>query len=119
MAQLERAHVRDDPPPVLDGNLRLVVRHRAEAVRDDLEEIPRRRLTQPVDVVVGGLLEAALHDHAVAFARSAVARRAVDVEALLSAIEIRARDRERKERRDLAVDAAGIEELIVVEMAAR
>jgi hypothetical protein len=45
-----------------------VIRHRAEAVRDHVEEVADRHRPEAIDVVRRRLLEAALHDHAVAFA---------------------------------------------------
>ena len=57
-------------------DLRLVVRHRAEAVGDHVEEVAGIRLLQPIDVERRRLPVAALHDHAVAVAGLVVARRA-------------------------------------------
>ena len=84
-AELQRADVGDDRPAILRPDLGGVVGHRAEAVRDHVEEVSDRRLAQPVLVKRRRPPIAALHDHAVALAGAAVARRAEDVEALLSA----------------------------------
>src|ERR1017187_5289456 len=63
---LERANPCDDGPAILGGPLHGVARHLAEAVRDDVEEVARAFGSQAVRVEGGRMLEAALHDHAVA-----------------------------------------------------
>ena len=51
LAQLQRADVGGDRPAVARVDLRRVVRHRAEAVGDDVEEVADRRVAQPVVVI--------------------------------------------------------------------
>ena len=85
LAELQRADVGGDRPAVGHRHLRRVVLHRAEAVRHHVEEIADRRVAQPLVVERRRRPEAALHDHAVALARAAVARRAEHVEPLLPA----------------------------------
>ena len=48
LAELQRADVGDDRPAILGLDLRRVVGHRAEPVGDHVEEVPDRRLAQPV-----------------------------------------------------------------------
>jgi hypothetical protein len=83
LAQLQRADIRHDVPAIARRDLRTVVRHPAEAVRHDVEEIPRLGLPQPVAVIRLRLRVSALHDEPVACAGRTVARRAEDVEAFL------------------------------------
>ena len=96
-----------------------VVGHRAEAVGDDVEEVARRRLAQPILVERRRLAVAAPHDHAVAVAGPAVARRAEDVEALVAARHDLGRSPANGKRVDgLAVDLAGVEQRVLAQVAA-
>src|SRR5262245_19698583 len=96
LAQLQGTQVGDDRPAVARRNLLGVVRHRAEAVGDDLIEIADRRRTQPVGVVRGRAREAALYDDAVAVPRSAVADSAENRKPRAAALKNLARHREWK-----------------------
>src|SRR5262245_20129138 len=62
LAQLQRADVGDDRPAVFGADLRRVVGHRAEAVGDDVEEVPDGRLSQAILVVGRRLAVTALDD---------------------------------------------------------
>src|SRR6188768_230262 len=95
LAELKGTDVGDDRPPVLRRHLRGVVRHLAEAARHHVEEVAGLLVAQARIVVRRRLLVAALDDHAVAVAGDAVARRAVDVEALAAAHDDVGRDRHR------------------------
>ena len=102
-----------------DLDLNGVVGHRAKAVRDHVEEVADGRLARARSSSSGGGARvAALHDDAVARARQAVARRAVDV------VTLRPRTRTAssigngkavRPRRDLP----GIEQPVVLQLAAR
>ena len=119
LAQLQRAHVGDDQPAIADGNLFRVALHGAEAVGDHVVEVAGPFLAQAILVVRRRLAQAALHDHALPVAEPSVARRAVDVEALLSAHEILAADRKRELIDRLSADLAGVERFVVAQPAAR
>jgi hypothetical protein len=86
LAQLQRPNVGGNGPAVRDRQLRRVVLHRPEPVRHHIEEIADRCVAQAIVVIRGRLAESALHDHAVALAGAAVARRTEHVEALLPAL---------------------------------
>src|SRR5262249_34943696 len=83
--ELQRANVSDDPPAVVGCHARSVARHGAEAISDNVEKVADRSLFQPVDVIRRRLAESALHHQSRSVAQPAVARRAVNVEALLPA----------------------------------
>jgi len=120
LAVLQRPDVGDDRPAIARINLHAIVGHRAEPVRDDVEEVADVRLAQPVDVVRGRLtLEAALNDHAVAAASPVVTRAAIDVVSLLAPIEDLLVDGERELLDRCLVDLAGEEGLVVGERPAR
>ena len=119
LAQLQRAHVRGDRPAIAHRNLRGVVGHRAEPVRDDVEDVSGRRLPKPIDMERRRPPISALHDHAVAFAGEAVARRTEDVVALAAAPHQRLIDGKRKHRRRLPADATGVEQLVLVQVTLR
>ena len=119
LAQLQRADVGDDGPAIFGLDLRRVVGHGAETVRHHVEEVSDRHEPQAIDVQRRRRAIAAAHDHAVAGAGPAVARRAKDVVALLAARHHRLVDGERKHRRIRAVDLAVVEQRVVVQLAAR
>ncbi len=114
LAPLERPDIGDDGPPVVNGNLRAVGRHVADAVGDGVEEVPvlpganeigverGRRRPRPLLELIG-----TLSDHTVAVARQTMAWRAVDLVALPASFEQRHghRDRVRLDP-DIAVDLA-------------
>ena len=83
------------------ADLRRVVGHGAEAVRHHVEEVPDRREPQPIGVQRRRRPIAAPHDHAVAGAGPAVARRTEDVVSLPAARHHVLVHRERKHRRIL------------------
>jgi hypothetical protein len=119
LTELQGPDVGDDRPAIGRRDLRAIVRHHTEAVGHHVEEIAHRRRPQPGVVKRRGLPVAALHNHAAPASRGVVAGRAVDVEALLAALEhVRVDgDRQHVDRR-LAV-LAGEERLIFVQRAAR
>src|SRR5438045_9789088 len=86
LAVLERADVRDDRPPIARRNLRAVVGHRAEAVRDHVEEVANVRVPKSIAVIRRRLLVPPLHDDAIAAPRAIVAGAAVDVVAFLASL---------------------------------
>ena len=96
LAELQNADVSGDAPPIVRLNARRIAGHGAEAVGHHVKKMSHRRFDQLVGVIGRRLAEAAPHDHSVAVADPAVARRAVDVEALLAAQQVRPGDGERK-----------------------
>src|SRR5262245_46657550 len=82
LAQLQRADVEGDGPAIGDRHLLGVVRHHAEAVRDDVEEVAVALLAEALDVEGRRPPVAAQDDHALPGADAVVARRAEDVVAL-------------------------------------
>src|SRR5262245_54794444 len=118
-AQLQRADVGDDRPPVRCPHLRGVIGHRSKAVRDHVEEVSDRRLPKPIDVECWRMPVAAPHDHAVAESRSPVTRRAENVEALLTSRHDAFIDWKRKARGLFAVFLPGVKERVLLELAAR
>src|SRR5688572_19916068 len=124
---LQRAQVHHDRPAVLGGDLRAVGGHVANTVRDRVEQLPDGLRLDVRLVHVSGrnpghtATTAALDqrlgatgDHAVTVAEQAVARSAVDAEALLAALDrlLRERQLEREGPRELAFDLAA--EIVVV-----
>ena len=100
-------------------DLRRVVGHGAETVRHHVEEVSDRREPQPIDVQRRRRPIAAAHDHAVAGAGPAVARRTIDVVPLLAARHHASRRRKRKHGRIRAVDLACVEQRVLVQLVAR
>ncbi len=94
LTQLQSANVRSDSPAILDRNLRSVTRHRAPAVRHYVKEMSDRRLPQTILVITRRRrpVESATRDNPVAVTRHPMTDGAVNVVALLSAIQIRLRD---------------------------
>src|SRR5579864_8135743 len=88
LAELQRANIRDDAPPVAWRNLSCVIRHGAEAFAHDLEKISERRLAQTLFVIGRWMPEAALRDHSVSIASARMARRTINIEAFASAIQV-------------------------------
>jgi hypothetical protein len=107
MAELQRANVGDDPPPVIYWYPAGIRRHGAEPVRHHIEEVPHRRLPEFVRMVRGGLAESALHDHPLPVPNPAVTRRAEDVVSFLPAPDIRPRNWKRKLRHIRSVHLSG------------
>src|SRR5262245_27881118 len=85
----ELPHVRDDRPPVGRRNGPLVSGHEAEAVRDDVEDLPVRVLQDLLLVERGRGHVASLEQDALAVPARVVARLAVDPKAIVAAIEER------------------------------
>src|SRR5262245_4624861 len=120
LRELERADVRDDRPAIRERDLRGVRRHRADAVRNRREELPVGHLADLFVVKARHLRERSgpLRHHPLPVARLRVARRAVDVEALLPARDhlleaARAIDRAGRDGEDVtAVLAARRERLV-------
>jgi hypothetical protein len=50
LAQLQSANVADNRPAIIRRDLRSVVRHHAEAMRHDVEEVSQGRFAQAVNV---------------------------------------------------------------------
>lgn len=75
-------------------------------------------VAQPIGMIRGRLLKPAQNNHAAAAAVVAVARRAVNVVALLPARQILRRNGEGKLIRNLAVDRSVVSQLVDVQMAA-
>src|SRR6266404_2647968 len=65
LAELQCPDVGRDAPSIVRFNARGVTRHRAEAIRNYVEEVTHRRLAQFVGVIRSRLPETSPHDHAV------------------------------------------------------
>ena len=79
LADLQGADVGDDGPTILHRDLGGVRRHRSPTVRNRVEEMSYRCLSQAIIVERRGAAETTAHDHAVAVSGHAVARGAEDV----------------------------------------
>src|SRR5262249_23042316 len=66
------------------AHLLRVIRHRTEAVGDDVKEMPDRRRSQPIDMERWRSSKPSLHYHSLTIAKPAVAGGAKDVESVLS-----------------------------------
>src|SRR5262245_45640315 len=88
LAELQHPDVGRNQPSIAYRNLLGVALHRAEAVRDHVEEVADAFLAQPIVVIARGLTQTTLHHHAVAVTEPSVTRRAVDIESLLAALEL-------------------------------
>ena len=75
-----------------------------------------RRIAEPVLVIGRRPSVAALHYHAIALARAAMTRRAVDVEPLLTSCHHLLVNRKRKYRGVGAVDLAGEQERVIAQL---
>src|SRR6185437_7138816 len=71
--------VGDDRPPVPRRYLLRIVRHGSKPIRDHVEKVSQRRVSQPVNVVRRRPPVPALHDHSVPVPQPRVARRAINV----------------------------------------
>ena len=104
-------------------DLRRVVRHLAEAVRDHVVEVADAACSRSRGSWIRRRpLVAALDDRAVAFADRRVARRAVDVEALLAAVEQRLVERHLRRQRLRSISPsrlAGVVHVVLAQVAAR
>src|SRR5256885_16763690 len=96
---LQRADVSDDGPTILRRYLRVITRHRAPSVRDDVEEMSDGSFTQLLRVIRRRATKTAPHDEAVAVAGHPMTHRAENPVALLPAIQEISRHRTRKDRR--------------------
>jgi hypothetical protein len=116
---LEGPHVGGDEPPIADRNLFGITLHRAEPVRDDIEKIAHAFLPKAILVITRRLSQTALHDHAIAIAKTAVAGRAVDIEALLTALDVVVGNRERDRFDQLTIQLARMQRFILAQPPAR
>src|SRR5690349_20820403 len=96
LGRLQGADVSDDGPTILHRNLWRVRRHRAPTIRDHVEEVAHRRLSQTIVVKRSRLAITAAHDHAVAVTAQTVTGAAKDLKALAAALHSLFRDRKRK-----------------------
>src|SRR2546421_7632207 len=78
---LEGADIGHDHPAVFGTDAVVVAEHRAVAVADHVVKMRIRSRAQAIDVKRRGRRKAAMDDHAVAISQTAVACRAIDVEA--------------------------------------
>src|SRR5947209_5612414 len=117
LAQLKRPDVGDDGPAVWHRYLSGVRRHGAEAVCDHVEEVAHWRLAEAVGMVAGRCCEAALHHHPITIADVPVTRGTVNLEALPTTVQDRARDWKRKLRRILASFFSCKEQGVVAQLA--
>src|ERR1043166_6954923 len=76
-------------------------------------------MEKTIDVIRGWKRKTALHDHAVAVSGTTVADGAIDFEALATALENGARDRERKRFDEVGGDLAAVKGVVLVQLAAR
>src|SRR5919108_5344489 len=94
LAQLQGTNIADDRPAVGRRHLGGVARHRPEAVGDHVEEMAHRHLAQPIAMERGRTAKSTAADHPIAVGQAPMAWRAVDVVALLTALQDLKRDRE-------------------------
>src|SRR6185295_13624667 len=109
--RLEGADIRRYGPPIRDLDLSGVIGHPAEAVRDHIEEMARRRLPQMRSVERRRRRVPPLDDDAVTGPGPAMARRTVDIEALPSTRHDCLRDWKREGGDILVVHLACIKQL--------
>src|ERR1700730_17893104 len=108
-AELQSSNIGNDRPTVARRNPVAVRVHHAKPVCDDTEKVSSGRGAQAVHVQRWRATESALYDHAVAVAGQAVARLTVNIEALPSAVQIFARDWERKRVRQRAIHLSRVQ----------
>jgi hypothetical protein len=127
LAALEGADVEEDGPAVVDRDLGRIAHHRVEAVRDRVEELAVGHLDgdrvgrhQVAGLPGAAAQRDALGHDAVAGAVEAVARRAVDVVALLAAVELVGVELERRRQLGdpLTVAQAAVVGVVGAEVAA-
>src|SRR5262249_17723584 len=115
LTQLQCPDVGSDRPAILRIDLRGVVEHRAEAIGHNVIEMAERYLLQAGLMVGRRMLQASLHDRAIAVTDAGMARSAIDVIALLTAEQQLAhaitvvKETSRKIVRHLSIALAGIE----------
>src|SRR5262249_51989268 len=119
LAQLQCADVGHYGPTVARRNLRRVIRHSAEAVGHDVEEISQRRFSQPIDVIRRGTSITALHNHSITVADPPVAGRTVDVEAVLAASHDFRRNRKGHVVARVVADFSRVEVRVFMQLLAR
>src|SRR4030095_7135804 len=73
LAQLQRANVGDDPPPVIGWYLGRIIRHSAKSFGRHIKEVAYRRIAQSLFVKRGRLAEATLHNHSRSVSKHSVA----------------------------------------------
>src|SRR5262249_20667092 len=96
LAQLQRADVGHNCPPVARRNLLLVIRHRSISACYHIEDVAHRYPAKPVDMVRRRLSVAAQNDRSMACAQRVMTYCAIDRVTCLSAFEDALGDRERK-----------------------
>src|SRR5690348_2977426 len=118
-AQLQDANVRRDAPTVRRRDARSVAVHISEAIGHHLKKMADGRVQQMRTVVRRRLLKSAQHNHSVTLPVVAMARRTINVEALLPARQIRSGNGEGKYVRRRPVDCSLIHQLVRTQFAAR
>src|SRR5579864_9162593 len=118
LAQLQRANVSNDAPPVARRNLRSVIGHGAEALGHDLEKISERGFSQALVMIGRRMPEATLRDHSIAVSSARMAWRTINVKSLAPAIQVGLRDRKRHIVPGIAAHFARIKICIFVNLAA-
>ena len=119
LAQLQSTNVGDNGPAVPRWYLRGVVLHRAKALGNHIEVIANWRLAQPIEVEGRRTAKSAAYDHTVAGAEAIVARRAVNIVALLSTRQHRTCHREREGVHKRCPRLTGVQRRIIPELPAR
>src|SRR6201999_3533123 len=110
LAELKRAHGRDDGPAALNLHRPRIARHGAEAARDHVEDVAFGHLVaQTRNMETGRSPEAPADDHAFPAAVASVANAAIDVKPLLPAADNFGRDLKRERRGKLSVHLARVE----------
>ena len=118
LAELQRADVGGNRPPVARADLVRVVGHRAEAVGHDVDEMTDGDVSQPLVVERRRPPVAAADDHSVADAGAAVTGRTENVVALPAAGQQLLVHRKREDTGVGLVDLARLEQRVVVQLAA-
>src|ERR1700733_11953969 len=109
LAELKRFDISRDRPTVCRNDLCRVIRHRAIAITDDVEEMTQWCSFQAETVEGCRRSISTLDDHSCAITHAGVARRAINVVALLATLEHLHRDWEGQTFTLFTVDKASVE----------
>jgi hypothetical protein len=123
LTQLQCAYISRHRPAIHRGQLRRVIRHGAVAVRHHVEVVADRLCEPDLVVKIGGRFVTSLDDSSEAVADPRMAGRAIDIEALLAALEHIESHRKRHQVLLFAIAVcalhhAGVEVAVLAQLAA-